>query len=178
MNRAVSLVLALLLGLGLAATAQAHSTKGRIKVELNKAQPTVDDFAYFMESYVHRHLYKDRYEKYKGRFYLKDFVKLEQQGDRATVHFITLDFKAKTRGEKYKGKSEFPETMIFQRDNQGWFYQPLVGDPVRVYTYVDKWGYYYQRYVLPGAGVGMVLALGSFTILRQRRKKAAAPQAA
>lgn len=154
-----------------AGSAQAHSTAGRIKIDLDRKQPTTDDFAYFMESYVHRQLYESEFEKWHKRFYVKEFLRVDQQGDRATVHFLTLDFKE---------KRDFPDSMTFERNRDGvWYYQPEKGgEKIVVHTYVMKWGYYYQRYILPASVAGLALGLSALALLFIKRRKTGPQQSA
>ena len=151
-------------------TAAAHSTAGRIKIDLDKKQPTTDDFAYFMESYVHRQLYEGKFEKWQKRFYVKDFLKVDQQGDRATVHFLTLDNME---------KKDFADSMSFTRGWNGtWHFQPEnSSEQIPVYTYVMKWGYYYERYILPGSIAGLAVGVSALGLLVVKRKKNARRQA-
>ena len=153
-----------LLTTGPAAPAEAHSTKGRIKIPLEKAVLEVDDVAYFFESYVHRQLYRDRFEKSQRRFYVKAFLRIDQDGSLATVHFLTLDVKE---------KGDFPDRMQIRRGADGvWAYTPAAGkDPVPLYTYVARGRYTYRTYILPGAAAGLVLAAGFFGWLRFRRRR-------
>lgn len=145
----------------------AHSTKGRIKINLSEEVPTVDNFAYFMESYVHRHFYDDTFERAEKRFYVKEFKRVELNGNKATVHFITLDNKE---------KSNFTDSMTFQRGEDGvWFYTEPSGKQVVVYTYVMKWGYYYKKYILPISMVGLGGALVVLAFLLIRKRKTAMP---
>lgn len=69
MKKLLLLNIALFFVLVSANSSAAHSTKGRVKVPLNKDKLTINDIAYFAESYVHRHLYNDKYKKTKKRFY-------------------------------------------------------------------------------------------------------------
>ena len=148
----------------LAAPAGAHSTKGRIRIPLVKVVLTIDDVAYFFESYVHRELYRDRFEKSQRRFYVKAFVRIDQDGPLATVHFLTLDVKE---------KRDFPDRMQIRRGTDGvWTYTPPAGgDPVPLYTYVSKWSHYYQTYILPLSAGGMVIAAALFGLLRVGRRR-------
>ncbi len=155
-------VLAILFGIQTGA--HAHSTKGRIKILLEKKTVTVDDMAYFIESYVHRQKYKGKYEKSKNRFYVKDFIKVEQKDGTAEVFFTVLDVK-KSR--------TFEDFMSFVRNTDGiWGYVNESGAEVaKVYTYVKKTSYYYKKYVLPVSCTGLVLAGGGFIFIRMRRKR-------
>jgi hypothetical protein len=163
-----AVVLLGILSLAAAAPAAAHSTKGRIKIPLEKVAPTIDDVAYFCESYVHRELYRHRFENNQRRFYVKEFVRIDREGPVATIHFLTLDVKE---------KRDFPDRMQIRRGADGvWTYTPAAGgEPVPLYTYVTKWGYYYQTYVLPVSAAGTVLAVALFGLLRfgQRRRRQA-----
>jgi len=154
----------LLLGIVAAEPAAAHSTKGRIRVPLKKAVLAIDDVAYFFESYVHRQLYKDRYEKSNRRFYVKKFVRIDQQGPQATVHFITLDIKE---------NRDFPDTMQISRGvDTIWVYRPGGKDaPVPLYTYVKKWEHYYRTYFVPALGAGVLVLAGVLGWLLFFRRK-------
>jgi hypothetical protein len=165
----VILVLAAVLFFGSTAAAWAHSTKGRIKIPLDKTEVGIDDVAYFVESYVHRQLYKDRYAQSKRRFYVKEFVRVEQKDRQAVVRFIVLDLKE---------NASFPDAMTIERGTDGvWRYPPENGPaPVEIYTYVMKWGYYYKRYVLPISAAGAGLALFFLAVLRLRNRKKGATQ--
>jgi len=153
----------------LSGTAQAHSTKGRLKVDLRAERPTVDDFAYFMESYVHTELYRDRYGDWEKRFYVKSFSGIEFERGQAVVHFIRLDTKE---------KQDRAESMTFTRGKDGvWQYADGRGGNIRVYTYVMKWRYYYERYILPGSAIGLFVVGGGYGVfwLGRRRRMAAIP---
>jgi hypothetical protein len=153
-----------LMPLVLAAPSLAHSTKGRIRIPLEKVALTIDDVAYFCESYVHREFYRDRFEPNQRRFYVKAFMRIDQEGPVATVHFLTLDVKE---------KRDFPDQMQIRRGADGvWTYTPAAGgEPVPLYTYVTKWGHYYQTYILPLSAAGIVLAAAVFGLLRFGRRR-------
>jgi hypothetical protein len=165
----IVLLLAAVLLTAAAAPVQAHSTKGRIKIPLEKEKIGVDDVAYFVESYVHRELYKDRFEPSEKRFYVKEFVRVARDGPRADIHFIVLDVKEKTT---------FPGVMTLQRDSDGtWrYWAKNATAPLEVYTYVMKWGYYYQRYILPISMAGAGLALFLLVVLRLIKRRKGAPR--
>jgi len=148
----------------LAPPAGAHSTKGRIKIPLEKVAPTIDDVAYFCESYVHREFYRERFEPSQRRFYVKAFVRIDQEGPVATVHFLTLDVKE---------KRDFHDRMQIRRGTDGvWTYTPATGgEPVPLYTYVTKWGHYYQTCILPLSAAGLVLSAAVFGLLRFGRRR-------
>ena len=144
-------------------SAWAHSTKGRIKVQLTKATPTVDDMAYFIEYYVHKVKYAKQYKNTKNRFYLREFLRIDQEGDTAEVFFTVQDFKANKR---------FDDSLRFVR-NQDHTWSCIqadgeIGPPI--YTYMKKYDYYSQKYILPVATAGLMLAGGVFVYLRIKRK--------
>jgi hypothetical protein len=157
------LLTAVLIGPLAVVPALAHSTKGRIKIPLKKASIMIDDIAYFAESYVHRQLYKNWFEKSKRRFYVRDFIAVEQNGDRAKVRFTVLDNKE---------KSTFEDKMVIERDKDGiWYFRPKDGgERVEIYTYVRKWGYYYNTYVLPISIVGIAAAAGLLGVIQIRKR--------
>jgi len=161
-------LLAILLA-GFAGQAQAHSTAGRVKVDLDWAEPTVDDFAFFIESYVHRELYRGVYEQWEKRFYVKEFTGVELQPGGALVRFATLDQKL---------RRDFADEMRFGRGEDGVWYHPAAdGGQVRVYSYIPKWRHYYQTYILPGSAAGLVLALFALLLVRRRRRRLTLPSA-
>jgi hypothetical protein len=146
------------------AAATAHSTKGRLKVPLAKGIVGVDDVAYFVESYVHRELYKEKYEKSKTRFYVREFTGVDQQNDIAEIRFIVLDAK---------GNTTFTDSMRISRDEDGvWRYRPQQGAAsLEVYTYVPKWRHYYEHYIFPASGAGIFLALVALFCLRYKKRR-------
>lgn len=164
-------LLGLALLLGLTGGAQAHSTKGRMKIDLCLDAPTVDDFAYFMESYVNTDLYRGQEEMWEKRFYVKEFRGVERNGDRAVVSFVRLDTRDKVDRE---------DSMTFERGADGiWYYHPPGQERVKVHTFVMKWGYYYQKFVLPGSFVGVVVGicvLGVMFVGRRRRRRLSLPR--
>ncbi|MBM9536581.1 hypothetical protein [Desulfobulbus alkaliphilus] len=158
-----TLALTLILILGGGDAAQAHSTEGRVRIDLSLKQPGVDDFAYFMEYYVHNELHRDREPQWKGRFYVKTFDRVEREGNRAVVYFDTLDLKNRT---------DFADSMTFARGSDGlWRYTSEEGEQLVVYTYVTKVTYYYQKFVLPLSIAGLSLAVIGLGLLRLRRKR-------
>lgn len=163
-RRAAILLLTATIMVGGAVAAHAHSTKGRIKIPLKKAVLSIDDVAYFVESYVHRRLYKDRFARSKRRFYVKEFVQVDQNGSRAEIRFIVLDMK---------NHATFTDAMNIYRGEGGiWRYRPgNESVPVELYTYVMKWGYYYQRYMIPVSAAGIVIAVVFLVWLRIRNRK-------
>lgn len=163
-KRMIMTLMAAMLMVALATgSAWAHSTKGRIKIQLTKESVTVDDMAYFIEYYVHKVKYAEKYENIKNRFYLKEFERIEQDGESAEVFFTVHDFRKDV---------SFDDSVKFIRDkDHAWSYireNGEVGEPI--YTYVKKTDYYGEKYVFPVAGVGLVLALGAFVFLRFKRK--------
>jgi hypothetical protein len=166
MNRVLPVMLILLVIWLMALPHQvaAHSTAGRIKVDLTEKMPDMDDFAYFMESYVHRELYRNRFEQWEKRFYVKGFLRIDRSDNRAVVHFLTLD---------HKENSDFADRMSFQRSEDGrWLFNSDHGEPVPVYTYVPKTRYYYEKYILPVSLAGLLSALALLFLLILRRRRA------
>ena len=163
MKNTIILSLAVLLVLSFAGTALSHSTKGRIKIPLDKKTLEIDDIAYFVESYVHRDLYKGKFEKAEKRFYVNKFHNIKQNGNTAVIHFRTLDNKT---------KEKFDDQMTRHRlDNGVWAYKNGQ-EPREMYTYVLKTGYYYKKYVLPVSTAGIGIAITVLVIYRimKRRK--------
>ena len=163
MKRLIIVFLALAILAGMQTGADAHSTKGRIKIFLKKNIITVDDMAYYIEPYVHRKKYKGKYKKSKNRFYVRDFIKVEQKNGSADVFFTVLDVKE---------NRTFEDSMAFTRNRDGtWLHIDEEGTKIaQVYTYVDKKGYYYKKYVLPGSCAGIVLAGGILIFFRIRKR--------
>lgn len=163
MKTAMIVTLCLALVLLVSGTSRAHSTKGRLKIDLALEQPTVNDFAYFMESYVNKELYRGKFDKWENRFYVKDFKSVELKGNKAVVSFIRLDAKE---------KADADQSMTFTREKDGvWYYYPDSGERVKVYTFVMKWAYYYQTYVLPFSIPGLIVSMGVLGVLYFRRKR-------
>jgi hypothetical protein len=140
----------------------AHSTVGKIKVPLNKDTLTIDNLAFFTESYVHRYLYKDKYEPSKSRFYVSTFTNVTQENDKAVLLFVTFDKKENSR---------FDESLTFFRQKNGqWMYAPENADtPLEVFHFITKTEYYSRKSIVP-AGILMVVAIG-FLVMQRRKKK-------
>jgi hypothetical protein len=149
----------------------AHSTAGRIKVDLTEKMPGMDDFAYFMESYVHRELYRNRFEQWEKRFYVKEFLRVDRSDNRAVVHFLTLD---------HKENKDFADRMTFHRGEDGrWWFQSDNGERVVVYTYIPKSRYIYEKYLLPAASIGLSFAMVLlFGLVWRRRRLGKCPDSA
>ncbi|OPY70698.1 MAG: hypothetical protein A4E57_00315 [Syntrophorhabdaceae bacterium PtaU1.Bin034] len=149
-------------------TVFAHSTKGRVKAPLTKSTITINDVAYFVESYVLRHFYADAGGDNNHRFYVRDFVSLKQEGNHAQIDFVVLDKKE---------NRSFPGSMTIRRNAGGtWEHVPKPGaPPVEVFTFVKKGA------MTPGQQrVGIfvcvcILFSVVFVKLRSRRKRQAAP---
>lgn len=162
MKNTLILGLVTLLVLSITGTALSHSTKGRIKIPLEKKKLEIDDIAYFFESYVHRELYKDKFEKAEKRFYVNKFHNLRQDGNTAVINFRTLDNKT---------KEKFDDQVVIQRlDNGVWAYTN--GQESReMYTYVMKTGYYYKKYVMPVSVAGIVISIAFLAVHRTIKRK-------
>ncbi|NDY73621.1 hypothetical protein DO021_17900 [Desulfobacter hydrogenophilus] len=167
------MLLCLALVLGFQAQVMAHSTKGRLKVPLDKEVLSIDDIAYFFESYVYREFYKGKYENPDKRFYVNKFLGVDQKGDHAVVRFRTLDISKKFRNKDIKqGKGTFEDQAFMVRLPSGVWAIDMQGKaPVEMYTYVEKWGYYYKKYVMPVSVVGFALGVGTLALLRIRKRK-------
>lgn len=149
--------------LTLCTTAMAHSTKGRMKIDLDLERPSLDDFAFFMESYVYKELYRHQEAQWENRFYVKEFTGLELKDNQAVVRFVRLDTKT---------KKDVDDRMTFERGQDGvWSFTPLKGERVKVYTYVQKGGYYYKKYILPLSIAGIVLTIGGCGLLYVVRRR-------
>lgn len=159
-----ALVLALLaaVSLGCVGQAWAHSTEELVRVMLDKAKPTYDDFAYFIEPYVNREKYKGVHEPYMGRFYVMDDVmKLEITGREAVATFEVLDVR---------GNERFLETMRFVRSDDGiWRFMDAEDGPREVFTYIPEWEHVLKTKVQPAAMIGLPLMLVLLFVLRRRR---------
>ncbi|MBW2011099.1 MAG: hypothetical protein JRI32_05495 [Deltaproteobacteria bacterium] len=164
MKKAASGAMVFLIMMVAAVSAEAHSTKGRIRVSLDKEVIGIDDIAYFAESYVHRQLYQSKFEKSKRRFYVKEFDRVAQKDGRVDIYFTVLDMKKNTT---------FDDTMTLSRKKSGvWSYTPEGGGPpVEVYTYVNKFGYYHEKYLFPASACGLAAALCAFGVIRIRKKR-------
>ncbi len=151
--------------LTLAGAASAHSTKGKMRVALDLEKPAAGDFAYFIDAYVLKELYRNREPVWENRYYVKDYTGIELQGGRATVSFLTLDTKT---------NKHFPETMRFERDQDGgWHYQAAGGAELPVYTYTTKGTYYWNKYgtlITVCAGMASMAGVGVL-VMRRRSSK-------
>lgn len=166
-------ILCLALVLGLQGMAMAHSTKGRMKVPLDKDQLAIDDIAYFFESYVYREFYKDKFEKPDKRFYVNQFLGVDQNGNHAVVRFRTLDMSQGFKAKDIKqGKGIFEDKAAIVRLDSGvWAIEVPGKKPVEMYTYVKKTSYYYKKYVMPVSIAGLALGVGILVLLRLKGKK-------
>lgn len=144
--------------------AHAHSTEGRVRVMLDKAKPTYDDFAYFIEPYVNREKYKGVHQPYMGRFYaMDDVMELRIEGRKAEATFEVLDLR---------GNERFLDTMSFVRGEDGtWRYLEAEGGPREVFTYIPEWEYILKTRGQPAAIIVLPLLLALLVVLRLRRKK-------
>jgi hypothetical protein len=144
----------------------AHSTQGRIKVPLEKEMITVDDAAYFIEAYVYRHLYTDKTSATKDRFFVRDFLGLEQDGQTAAVHFMVLDKKT---------NAAFADKIEIRRAENGvWHYQsPEGAGPIEIFTYVLKGQYYREKYgvLIIIASAALLFALLVTAVYLKKRAK-------
>lgn len=161
-----ALILALLAVVSVVCVGQAwaHSTEGRVRVVLDKAKPTYDDFAYFIEPYVNREKYKGVHEPYMGRFYaMDDLMLLDISGREAVASFEVLDVR---------GNERFQEQMRFVRGDDGiWRFMDSEDGPREVFTYIPEWEHVLKTKVQPAAMVGLPLLLVFLVVLRLRRKK-------
>jgi hypothetical protein len=150
-----------------AAPASAHSTKGRVKAPLSKAEPGINDVAYFIESYVHRSLYSEAAGGRQERYYVKDFISINREGNRARIDFTVLDKKE---------NRSFPETMTIERGADGvWIYRPESGGtPVEVFTFVKKGAITPREEKAALSITGFLAAAGLVLVIRNRRKKKSA----
>ncbi|WP_282755822.1 hypothetical protein [Desulfuromonas thiophila] len=145
------------------APAEAHVRgKWTLKVDLNKSTPTYDDFAFFIESYVHRELYLRRFDQPERRFYVAEFLRVEQQGDALQVHFRVIDNRL---------KKHFDDSMAFVRRGDGvWVYRDDRGVDLPVYTYENWYSYYERSWRLPYWYGGAAAVLAGFLLLSRRRR--------
>jgi hypothetical protein len=144
--------------------ASAHSTKGRVKVPLDKEVITVDDAAYFAESRVHRHLYDDKTRETQNRFFVKDFIGLAFKDGKAEVRFQVLDKKT---------NETFEDSLTIARGENGiWLYRPSGGGaPIEVYTYVSRQGSLLHRHAKWIFAAAAVLCAGILLRDRYRKKR-------
>lgn len=141
--------------------AAAHGTKGRVKMDLDKDKPTVDDFAYFVEGYVGSRMFAGVEGPTDNRFVVKDFEGIELHGGSAIIRLIVLD---------KNGSREFPESMRFTRSEDGvWMYAPPDGKPIPVHTFVPKTYYHYRTYVRPMAWMGLAVGLAALAASVRKR---------
>ncbi len=136
---------------------------GMIKTALDWSNPSLEDFSYFIESYVTHEKYRHHFDNYQSRFYALDFLSLERQGRGASVLFEVLDVKYNSR---------FQERMVFSRAGNGnWQYSEPDGNVRNVFSYMPTWLYVVQTYLRPAAMVGLPLLLVLLLVLRLRKKK-------
>lgn len=86
-----------LLCLFIPVNAVAHSTAGLKKQTLKTATLTVDNVAYYLERHVGKRL--DEAGR-SSRYYIDDFVRIEQSGDRAKVYARVRDQKTSQLAEE------------------------------------------------------------------------------
>lgn len=139
-----------------------HSTKGRLKIDLKKDKPGINDFAYFTEPYVTRKLFIDKYKKTKMRFFVKSFDKLDLIKNSAHLEITVLDIS---------NNETFPYKLFFTRDeSEQWNLQKNNNEKIPVFTYVKKWPYYYRVYIIPFAELGLVAALIFLVYIRIKQR--------
>ncbi len=158
-----------------ASPALAHSTKGRVKVDLSDEIPTMDAFAYFIESHVNRERFADTGEPFRDRYIVDRFSSMEQYGSSATVRFVVLD---------KNGDRRFEDSMTFQRSPGGtWEYLAPDGRRVKVYTYISKSTYHYRTFIkplgwlIPGVAA-FIIGSAAMKRIRSWYRRRAAPQPA
>lgn len=158
-----------------ASQAAAHSTKGRVKVDLSDEIPTMDAFAYFIESHVNRERFADTGEPFRDRYIVDRFSSMEQYGSSATVRFVVLD---------KNGDRRFEDSMTFQRSPGGtWEYLAPDGRRVKVYTYISKSTYHYRTFIKPlgwliPAVAAFIIGSAAMKRIRSWYRRRAAPQPA
>jgi hypothetical protein len=159
----VALVLVALLLVVAAGEARAHDTTGKVRVMLDRAEPTYNDFAFFIEPYVNQEKYKGVHQPYMGRFYaLDEVMELRLEGGEAEAGFVVLDVRNNER---------FRETMRFERGDDGvWRFMGAEDGPREVFTYIPEWEHILKTRVQPAAMIGLPLMLVLLVVLRLRRK--------
>jgi hypothetical protein len=155
-------LLAAFLGIS-AGDARGHSTEGRVRVMLDKAEPTYDDFAFFIEPYVNQEKYKGVHQPYMGRFYpMDEETGLKLRGNEAVASFVVLDVRNNER---------FRDTMRFVRGDDGvWRFMGAEDGPREVFTYIPEWEHILKTRVQPAAMIGLPVMLAVLVVLRRRRK--------
>jgi len=149
-----------------AGTAQAHSTKGRIKVPLEKETIGVDDVAYFIESHVHKRMYSDNTESTKDRFVVSEFIGLTRNASKADVRFIVLD---KRTNDTFEG------AITLERGENGvWCFPGGNGlEAMDVTTYVPKGAYYWEKYSvgISVSGIFFCLCILVYSIYQRKLER-------
>jgi hypothetical protein len=155
----------------------AHSTKGRIKVPLDKPYITVDDVAYFAESYVYRHLFDDGTRRTRHRFFLREFIGIETgvstidvRRKAVDIHFVVLD---------KKDNRVFNDYITIDQDKNGiWHYHPPGGKPpVELFTYIPETTYFLQKYATVISAGGILCGGFVLIIIRRLKKGRSVPDA-
>lgn len=155
-------VAALCLLLGWEGLAVAHSTKGRVRVVLEKKSITADDAAYYIEPYVFEKKYKDKYERSYNRFGVAKFLDVEQKDGIARVSFMVLDWITKDKFEDY---------MLFKKNpDKTWSHIDDKGNVIHcgIKTWVKKKSMFEKLLVPVGSAVIFPLL---FLLIYQRIKK-------
>ena len=160
----LALAVVALLVVVVAGDARAHDTTGKVRVMLDKAEPTYNDFAFFIEPYVNQEKYKGVHQPYMGRFYaLDEVMELRLEDGEAEAGFVVLDVRNNER---------FRETMRFVRGDDGvWRFMDAEDGPREVFTYIPEWQHTLKTRVQPAAMVGLPVMLALLVVLRLRRKR-------
>lgn len=162
MKKWILSIITLCLVFGWAGIAAAHSTKGRIRVVLEKKIITPDDTAYYIEPYVFEKKYKDKYERSYNRFGVAKFLNVEQKDGTARVSFMVLDWITKDKFEDY---------MLFKRNSdKTWSHIDDKGNVIHsgIKTWVKKKSMFEKLLIPVGSAVIFPLL---FLLIYQRIKK-------
>ncbi len=149
----------IVLAVGFSTQAHAHSTKGLKKIVIDWEKLRIDDVAYHVEPWVVQGMGNQADD---GRYMVRDFTGITQEGDRVTVNFIIADRKG----------PEFPSSTRFERRGDGtWAHVDETGQVLAqpVYTYNKPPVSHLARGMWVAGGI-CVLSIAGFLALRSRKR--------